>query len=624
MINNLKNLTKNLFSKKPWGQFLQNILLVFLILLTLSALFSIFSENQIKSKTITLTELVNQINEDKVEKITVKNEKFEVVFKDKRIAEGLKEKESSISQTLLNLGADKEKIKEVSFEIKEEKDLWTWLGPLLYLLFPFLILGFFFWLIFRQARNGAMRAFDFTKARARFFGAGGESLKQKVTFEDVAGMKEAKEEVKEVVDFLKNPAKYLRMGAQIPRGVLLVGPPGCGKTLLAKAIATESGVPFFSISGSEFIELFVGIGASRVRDLFSQAKRAGRAIIFIDEIDSIGRIRGFGVAGAHEEREQTLNQILAEMDGFEKDDGRIIIAATNRPDVLDPALLRPGRFDRRIVIDLPDVNEREEILKIHSRGKPLQNNVSLREIAERTPGFSGADLANLMNEAALLAARKNKPMITQEELVEAIEKVLLGPERKSHILSAQEKKIAAFHEAGHALVGELIPNSEPIRKISIVSRGLAAGYTLKVPTQDKKLKSKKEFLADLAMLLGGYCAEELIFGDVTTGAANDLVKASEIARKMVKELGMSSLGPLTFGEREQMPYLGADFGEIKNYSEKIAHEIDKEVAKLIESSKKKAMEILSKNKKLLKKLAEALIEKETIEREEFKKIIGKE
>jgi len=482
-------------------------------------------------------------------------------------------------------------------------------------------LGWFFWMIFRQAKTGAMQAFDFTKAKARLFGAEGHG-KEKITFKDVAGLMEAKQELVEVVDFLKNPKKFLSMGARIPRGVLLMGPPGTGKTLLARAVAGEAKVPFFHISGSEFVEMFVGVGAGRVRDLFNTAKKAAPAIIFIDELDAIGRHRGAGLGGGHDEREQTLNQILVEMDGFERDTNVIVVAATNRPDVLDPALLRPGRFDRRVILDLPDVNDRESVLKIHCQGKPLALGVKLREVAERTPGFSGADLANVVNEAAILAARRNKHQIFQEEFLESIEKVLLGPERKSHILSKKEKEIAAFHEAGHAIVSSFSQGTEPVRKISIVSRGLAAGYTIKMPREEKKIKTKTEFLSELATLLGGYVAEKIKFGELTTGASNDLEKASQLARKLVKEYGMSSLGPVSFGEKEELVFLGKEISEQRNYSEKVAAQIDKEVERFIKEAENQAKKILSKKKNLLEKIAKTLIEKETIEREEFENLIS--
>jgi cell division protease FtsH len=478
-------------------------------------------------------------------------------------------------------------------------------------------------MIFRQAKTGAMQAFDFSKAKARLFGAEGHP-KEKITFKDVAGLKETKEELKEIVDFLKNPKKYLQIGARIPRGVLLLGPPGTGKTLIARAMAGESNVPFFSISGSEFVEMFVGVGAGRVRDLFSTAKKAAPAIIFIDELDAIGRHRGAGLGGGHDEREQTLNQILVEMDGFERDTKLIVCAATNRPDILDPALLRPGRFDRRVILGLPDINDREEILRIHCRGKPLALNINLREVAERTPGFSGADLANLVNEAAILAARRNKHQVFQEEFLESTEKVLLGPERKSNILSKKEKEIAAFHEAGHALVSSSLSEAEPVRKISIMARGLAAGYTLKMPREERQIKTRTEFLAEMATLLGGYCAEKLKFGEITTGATNDLERASELARKLVKEYGMSSLGPISFGEKEGLVFLGKEISEQRNYSEKVAAQIDKEVSKFIKNAESQARKVLLKKKNLLDKVAKVLIIKETIEREEFEKLIGKE
>ena len=479
-----------------------------------------------------------------------------------------------------------------------------------------------FFFIFRQARAGVSQAFDFTKAKAKLFGAEGQG-KERITFKDVAGLKEAKEELEEIVDFLKNPKKYLAIGAKIPRGVLLVGPPGTGKTLLARAVAAEAGVPFFSASGSEFIEMFVGVGSSRVRDLFSTAKKAGRSIIFIDELDAIGRTRGSGYGGGHDEREQTLNQILVEMDGFDRDDTRIVMAATNRPDVLDSALLRPGRFDRRIVLDLPDVNDREAILKIHARQVPSAD-VNFREVAERTPGFSGADLANLVNESAILAARRNKNHVSQSEVLESIDKALLGPERRSHILTKKEKEITAYHEGGHALVAASLPNSDPVRKISIISRGKAGGYTLKLPTEEKHLRSKAEFLDELAVLMGGYAAERLIFKDITTGPSDDLQKASEVARDLVKTFGMSEkLGPVTFGEREEMMFLGGATREYRNYSDETATEIDKEVRNLLITSLKKAEAILKKDRKTLDKIAKTLIKKETLEREEFEKLIGR-
>ncbi|MDO8424442.1 MAG: ATP-dependent zinc metalloprotease FtsH, partial [bacterium] len=466
---------------------LKNFVFVVLIFFVIAGAFS-FLQQGTENK-ISITQLVQDVNQGKVKKITVAGNDLAVVFTDDKTAQSKKETEISLSENLINYGVDKTKLASVEVDAKEAGGVWNWLAPILFSVLPLLLFAGFFFFILRQAKGGGagggMQIFDFTKTKAKLFGADGPP-KEKITFADVAGLKEAKEELAEVVDFLKNPKKYLQIGARIPKGVLLVGAPGTGKTLLARAIANEANVPFFSIAGSEFIELFVGVGAARTRDLFATAKKVGKAIIFIDEIDSIGRTRGVGVTGGHEEREQTLNQILSEMDGFERDDGRIVIAATNRPDVLDPALLRPGRFDRRIVLDLPDINDREDILKIHSRGKPLALNVALREVAERTPGFSGADLANVVNEAALLAARKNKIQVFQEDFLNSIEKVLLGPERKSHILSVKEKKIAAYHEAGHALADTFLPGGEQIRKVSIVARGMAAGYTLKMPSEERK------------------------------------------------------------------------------------------------------------------------------------------
>jgi cell division protease FtsH len=598
---------------------IKNFILVLIIFLVISSIFSFFFQPFTQEKQVPINKLAEEINQGKVKKITISGSNISITYNDNTQGVSKKESGTDISQTLINFGAEKDKLSNIEIDIKEESGILSWLVPILSFL-PLLLVFLFFFFSFRQARTGTMQAFDFTKARARLFGAEGHP-RERITFTDVAGLKEAKEELKEVVDFLKNPKKYLQMGARIPRGVLLLGPAGTGKTLLARAVAGEANVPFFHTSGSTFVELFVGVGASRVRDLFATAKKSGRAIIFIDELDAIGRIRGAGIGGGHDEREQTLNQILVEMDGFERDDTRIVMAATNRPDVLDPALLRPGRFDRKVVLDLPDINDREEVLKIHCRGKPLALNINLREVAERTPGFSGADLANVVNEAAILAARRNKNQIYQTEFLESIEKVLLGPERKSHILSEKEKEVAAFHEAGHALVSSMIPEAESVRKISIVARGMAAGYTLKMPTEERKIRTKSEFLAEMATLFGGYCAEKLKFKEITTGASNDLKMASELARKLVKEYGMSSLGPISFGEKEEYIFLGREISEQRNYSEEVAAKIDKEVAHLIEASRKRAETILKQKKSLLEKIAKTLIGKETIEKEEFEKLI---
>jgi cell division protease FtsH len=426
----------------------------------------------------------------------------------------------------------------------------------------------------------------------------------------------------EEVDFLKNPKKFSDLGAKIPKGVLLMGPPGTGKTLIARAVAGEAEVPFFHISGSEFVEMFVGVGAARVRDLFAKAKKSAPCIVFIDEIDAVGRQRGAGLGGSHDEREQTLNQILVEMDGFEPNLGVIVVAATNRPDVLDPALLRPGRFDRRVVLDMPDIGEREEILKIHARGKPLEPEVNLRQLAERTPGFSGADLSNLLNEAAIRAARNNQKTIFVGDTLESIEKVLLGPERKSHILLPKEREITAYHEAGHALVAHMLPHADPVHKISIISRGRAAGYTLKLPTEDKKMHSRAEFIDDLSVFLAGHLTELEIFGDVTTGASDDLKKATNLARNLVTSYGMSELGTRTFGDKEEMIFLGREIHETRDYSEKTAQDIDEEVGRIISRAREAACDIIKKERAKLDLIAKTLLEKETIEKDEFEKLMS--
>jgi len=493
-----------------------------------------------------------------------------------------------------------------------------WLG-LISPLITVVLIGLLWYFMFRQAQGANNQAMSFGRSRARL----ASESKVKVTFADVAGVDEAKEELREVVDFLKNPKKFQAVGAKIPKGVLLVGPPGSGKTLLARAVAGEAGVPFFSISGSEFVEMFVGVGASRVRDLFNQAKKSAPCIIFIDEIDAVGRQRGAGLGGGHDEREQTLNQLLVEMDGFDPNMGIIVIAATNRPDILDPALLRPGRIDRKVVVDNPDLEGRLEILKIHARGKPLAEDVNLQVIAQRTPGFSGADLANLLNESALLAARRGKNKITMEELEEAIDKVIAGPERKSRVLSEKEKELIAYHEVGHALVTKFLPNADKVHRISIIPRGMALGYTLHLPTEDKHILTKAELLDKIVTALGGRAAEEIIFNETTTGAQNDLEVATEIARRMVTEFGMSEeLGPLTFGKKQGQVFLGRDLIESRNYSEQVAFMIDREIRRIIESCYDKAKDILIKNKETLIKIASILKEKETIEAEEFDKLIA--
>lgn len=610
-MSNFKNLTKNL-------------IYALAILFIIAAVFSLWMPAGQKKETIGLTELVAQINQENVNHIVVSGNDLEVTFKDEAVKESRKEDEASLTESLANYGVNPEKLEKVQIELKDISGFKFWAGTILASLLPILIIGLILWFMLRQAQRGANQAFLFTKSLARMILPEQRKGDQKVTFKDVAGLREAKEELMEIVEFLKSPQKYIKMGAKIPKGALLIGLPGTGKTLLARAVANEADVPFFHISGSEFIELFVGVGSARVRDLFQAAKKSAPCLVFIDELDAIGRHRGAGLGGGHDEREQTLNQILVEMDGFEPNSGVVVISATNRPDILDPALLRPGRFDRRIILDLPDVKDREQILVVHGKGKLLAPEIDLRQIAERTPGFSGADLANLMNEAAILAAKHNQKSIRQQDLINSIEKVLLGPERKSRVLSKKEKEIAAYHESGHALVADTLPNVDPVRKISIISRGRAAGYTLKLPTEDKYLYTRSEFLEELAVLLAGYAAEKLVFNELTTGAANDLEKASDLARRLVTQYGMSEkIGPITFGKREELVFLGKEIATEKDYSEKTAVTIDEEVARMIEGAYETATKIIGERRKFLDKIAEQLIEKETIEKEEFDELMGR-
>jgi len=609
--------------KKPTQSLFKNFLVIILIFIIIATLFSVFSSSPEIEDEISLGRLIELINEEQVRETRVAGNVVTVTLEDDSILTTRKESETSLSQTLSNYGVEQGKIVKANIVTEDEQPGIGEIFSILVVVLPLIFFAWIIWMFSRQTKKGIMQPFNLSKSKARVFGAEGHP-KQKITFKDVAGLKEAKEELKEVVEFLKTPKKFLDMGAKIPRGVLLLGPPGCGKTLLARAVAGESHVPFFSVAGSEFIEMFVGVGSGRVRSLFQEAKKHKKAIIFIDELDAIGRARGAGFGGGHDEREQTLNQILVEMDGFEKDSKTIVIAATNRPDILDQALLRPGRFDRRIVLDPPSIEGRESILKIHSRGKPLDNMIDLREVAERTPGFSGADLENLMNEAAILAARRNKKKINQIELLESIEKVLLGPERKSHILSEKEKEISAYHETGHAIVSTFADGGEPVRKISIVSRGMAAGYTLKSPKEERKMKTKKEFIGEIATLLGGYVAEEIKYKQVTTGASSDLQIATRIAKKMVKDFGMSKkLGPIVFGKKTELQFLTGISEETRDYSEKVAQSIDQEVEKIIRDAKKQAEKILKTKKKLLEKITKVLIEKETIEKEEIELLMGK-
>jgi cell division protease FtsH len=592
------------------------LVVVFVILLGISGLAAFFGSPIDEVKQVPLSEVVNQINSESVNEIVVKGDRLEIILSNEEKLEAKKEPGVSTFETLLNLGAETDKLSKVNIEVKDDTSAGAILSIALPILLPLILFVAIFWFMFRQAQRGSMQAMTFTRSKAKL--ANKDLEGKKVTFKEVAGLTEAKEEIEEIVQFLKSPQKFHKLGARIPRGILLVGAPGTGKTLLARAVANEADAPFYYVSGSDFVELFVGVGANRVRDTFSMAKKDAPSIIFIDEIDAVGRQRGAGLGGGHDEREQTLNQILVEMDGFETDDTTIVIAATNRPDILDPALLRPGRFDRRVVLDLPSIDDRKAILNLHTKDKPLAEEADLRVVAERTPGFSGADLANLVNEAAILAARENQREITQTNLLSAIEKVMLGPERKSHALNDKEKETVAYHEAGHALTAASLPNTDPVHKVSIVSRGKAGGYTLKLPSEDKHLKTRSEFASELSVLLGGYVAEKLIYKDITTGAANDLKVASELARQMITQYGMSEkIGPVTFGGKTESIFLGRELTSHPNYSEKVAAEIDTEIKKIVSDAYKTTENVLSKKINTLHKLAKELIEKETLEKDDF-------
>jgi len=571
-----------------------------------------------QTEPLTINQVAADIKSGQVTRIVVDDTKLTVTYKngDRRVA--YMEATDTLVRQLLDLGVTTEDLspKRMKIEIKPTSP-WGNIAFYLMNLVPVILVAVMFWFIFRQAQGSNNAALNFGRSRARMF-TGDRPL---VTFDDVAGVEEAKEELKEVVEFLKEPQKFIALGARIPKGVLLVGPPGTGKTLLAKAVAGEAGVPFFSISGSEFVEMFVGVGASRVRDLFEQARKHSPCIVFVDEIDAVGRHRGAGLGGSHDEREQTLNQLLVEMDGFDTDTNIIVIAATNRPDILDPALLRPGRFDRRVVLDRPDIRGREAILKVHVRGKPLEPGVNLRAIASATPGFVGADLENLVNEAAILAARQGKKAIGQAELEEAIERIIAGPERKSRIISPEEKRIIAYHEAGHAVVMHALPEADPVHKVSIIARGSAGGYTLALPEEDRMLVSRRKLFADMVGLLGGRAAEELVFDDITSGAANDLERVTQLARTMVTRLGMSeTLGPLVYGKKEELVFLGKEIAEQRDYSEAVAEQIDAEVRQLVNRAYTEAKSILEKYRDKLDAIAQRLLEVETLTREEFEAI----
>ncbi|MFA6547827.1 MAG: ATP-dependent zinc metalloprotease FtsH [Candidatus Magasanikbacteria bacterium] len=605
--------------------FLKNFIAVFLVLLVVAGVLGLTRSNASqKPDKVDIGWLIQEINAGQVKKVSVSGDTIDVELKDAtaKHQEVKKETGESFGDIMKNYGVSDTARNSIAVEIKDESGWKFWLVNLLPVIIPLVIIMAFLYFMTRGVQGANNKAMGFGQSNPRQVGA---DNKDKKTFADVAGAKEAKEELEEIVDFLKDPKKFADMGAKIPKGVLLMGAPGTGKTLLAKAVAGEAGVQFFHMSGSEFVEMFVGVGASRVRDLFAKAKKAAPAIVFIDEIDAVGRRRGTGMGGGHDEREQTLNQILVEMDGFEANLGVIVMAATNRPDVLDPALLRPGRFDRRVVIDLPDIKDREEILTVHAKGKPIDSTVSLNKLAQRTPGFSGADLANLLNEAAILTVRRGKKIIGESEVLESIEKVLLGPERKNRIISTQEKKMTAYHEAGHAVVGHFLSHCDPIRKVSVISRGQAGGYTLHMPTEDKHYRTLAQFRDDLAMMFGGYAVEKLIFGDdmLSTGPSSDLRNATKTAKDMVTRYGMSEkLGPRTFGEHEEMIFLGKEIHEQRDYSDKTAEEIDKEIKVLVENAEKRANTIVVANREKMDLLVQELMEKETIEQEDILRILG--
>ncbi len=590
-----------------WKNLIIWIVAIFLVLF----LWNVFQESGGKKKEITFSEFLDSIILGNVEKVTIAGSKIEGTFKDERQFKTVAPPQYT---DLIKILRDK----NVSIVVKD-----TSTSPIISLigsLSPFILLIVFWLLFIRQLQAGGNKAFTFGKSRAKLV----TDSSKRVTFEDVAGVDEAKEELKEIIEFLKDPQKFQRLGGRIPKGVILIGPPGTGKTLLAKAVAGEANVPFFSISGSDFVELFVGVGASRVRDLFDQAKKHAPCLVFIDELDAVGRERGAGLGGGHDEREQTLNQLLVEMDGFDPNDGIIVIAATNRPDILDSALLRPGRFDRRIVVNKPDVKGREEILKVHTRKVPLAPDVDLKLLAKTTPGFSGADIANMVNEAALNAARNNQKFVTMKDFEFAKDKVLMGAERKSLIISEEEKKIVAFHEAGHVIVANSIPEADPIHKVSIIPRGLALGVTQQLPLDDRYNYTKSYLNTQIAVLLAGRIAEEIALGKETTGAGNDFEQATEIARKMVCKWGMSDLGPLTYADRDDMVFLGRELAVRKDFSEETARKIDEEIKKIIMTNYNKAKEILENRKEVLFKLAETLLERESLTGDEIKEIIGKE
>jgi len=597
----------------------QNYVIYVLLLIAIGVLLIYsFRQQNPADGTIAINQLAADITAGKVSKIIIDENTLNITYTDGAKKEAYKEPGFTLTEQLKNLGVPAEKLTSSSLRIDVQLPA-AWVGILnaLGYILPFVLLAGMLWFIFRQAQGSNNAAITFGKSRARMF----SSDHPTITFEDVAGVEEAKEDLKEVVEFLREPQKFISLGARIPKGVLLVGPPGTGKTLLAKAVSGEAGVPFFSISGSEFVEMFVGVGASRVRDLFDQARRHSPCIVFVDEIDAVGRQRGAGLGGSHDEREQTLNQLLVEMDGFDTDTNIIIMAATNRPDILDPALLRPGRFDRRVILDRPDMRGREAILKVHVKGKRLETGVDLGVLARSTPGFVGADIENMVNEAAILAARRNKKAIGQSEFEASIERVIAGPERKSRLISKEEKLIVAYHEAGHAVVMNALAESDPVQKVSIIPRGMAAGYTMALPREDRTLISRKKLLSEMVGLLGGRAAEALVFDDITSGASNDIERVTQMARNMVTRLGMSEeLGPMVYGQKEELIFLGREISEQRDYSEAVAQRIDQEVRRLVSETYANALAILKQYREQLDAVANRLIEVETLSREEFERI----
>ncbi len=603
--------------KRPLSSYLFTTLLIFA---GISVLYSAVSRvSTTKPTEVSITEVARMVSAGEVTAISIDGGDLSITKTDETVLTSKKEPDAALTETLVSYGVDAAKLAAVDISIASQSSVGFFFLSILPIILPVVLIIFFFWMLSRQAKGAGMQAFSFGQSKARVTDPNDKN--NKVTFKDVAGAREAKEELKEIVDFLKNPKKFLDIGARIPKGVLLTGSPGTGKTLLARAVAGEANVPFFHLSGSEFVEMFVGVGASRVRDLFKMAKRAAPAIIFIDEIDAVGRMRGSGYGGGNDEREQTLNQILVEMDGFEPNDKVIMIAATNRSDVLDPALLRPGRFDRRVILDLPDRRDREEILEVHSTKKPFGEDVNLKVIAERTPGFSGADLFSLMNEGAILAARENRKKISQFDLVRSIEKVMMGPERQSHLFTKKEKALTAYHEAGHALVASVLPYADPVHKISIVARGRAGGYTMKIPLEERKLQTRAEFLDDLAMSMGGYAAEKLVYGDTTTGPSNDLQVATGLARAMVTRWGMSDLiGPVALEHEGGRGVFGEQFDRDKPDHES-ARIIGQEIKRILDESLARATQVLIEHRAILDVIAQKLIEVETLEQAEYEAIL---